>query len=293
MNAPSSATSHDPEQPEPTWPEPLSPEPLSPQPTGTFGRLDPDQRWSRYDDMGVLTGPEPVPGWVITTDGAVETELGTLKSGKEADVCLLERSFGADRTVLAAKRYRTPEHRQFHRDSGYTEGRRTRNTRDRRALAKGTRHGRAVEAGAWALTEFDTLSRLWSAGLAVPYPVQLDGTELLLEFITSADGTGAPRLAQTRPEPDRLASYWEQLRSAMIGLTSMGLAHGDLSPYNLLAADERLVIIDLPQVVDIVANPSGPDFLARDCHNVARWFQARGLAVGGEVLLAELISYAY
>ena len=143
------------------------------------------------------------------------------------------------------------------------------------------------------MTEFDTLSKLWSAGLPVPYPVQLDGTELMLEFITLADGSGAPRLAQTRPGPDRLLSYWEQLRTAMIGLTSMGLAHGDLSPYNLLAADDRLLIIDLPQVIDIVANPSGSEFLARDCRNVARWFCTRGLAVDAEVLFAELIGYAY
>ncbi len=258
-----------------------------------FVRLEPGQRWSRYDDIGVLTGPEPVPDWLITSGGATETELGTLKSGKEADVSLLLRADGDTELVLAAKRYRSPEHRQFHRDSVYTEDRRMRNTRDRRAVAKRSRHGRAVEAGVWAAAEFDTLSRLWSDGIAVPYPVQLDGTELLLEFITVADGTGAPRLAQTRPGPDRLASYWEQLRTAMTGLARLGLAHGDLSAYNLLAADDRLVVIDLPQVVDIVANPSGPEFLARDCRNVARWFTARGLPVDDEALFAELIGFAW
>ena len=282
---------NDPSSSNPDLPDPFYS--AAPADASGFLQLDPDQRWSRYDDMGVLTGPEPVPAWVITADGAVETELGTLKSGKEADVCLVERSFGDRVSVLAAKRYRTPEHRQFHRDSGYVEGRRTRNSRDTRAIAKRSRHGRAVEAGAWATTEFDTLCRFWSAGLPVPYPVQLDGTELLLEFITLADGTGAPRLAQTRPEPALLAAYWDQLRTAMITMAGMGLAHGDLSPYNLLAADERLVIIDLPQVIDVVANPAGTEFLARDCRNVARWFTARGLEVEADALLAELISFAW
>ena len=187
------------------------------------------QRWSRYDVAGVLTGPEPLPGWVITDDAAVETELGILKTGKEADVWLIERALPHTdpprSTLLAAKRYRSAEHRQFHRDTGYTEGRRVRNTRDRRAIAKGSRHGRSVQAGQWATAEFDTLGRLWSAGLPVPYPVQLDGVELLLEFVVGDDGEAAPRLAQTRPDAELLASYWDQLRTAMAGLAALGLAH--------------------------------------------------------------------
>ena len=53
------------------------------------------------------------------------------------------------------------------------------------------------------------------------------------------------------------------------------------------------MIIDLPQAVDIVGNPQGMDFLARDCRNVATWFAARGLDVDGEALLGELIAYAW
>lgn len=246
------------------------------------------QRWSTWDDIGVLTGPEPYPEWLITDSGAVDTELGLLKTGKEADVFVLDRST-ADRSVLlAAKRYRSPDHRLFHRDASYTEGRRIRRSRDRRAAAKGTRWGRTVQAGAWALAEFGYLATCWSAGLPVPYPVQLDGTELLVELITDRNGSPAPRLAQSRPEPDLLAAYWFQLTEAMRTLARLGLAHGDLSAFNLLAAGDRLVIIDLPQAVDVVANPHGMDFLARDCRNVAQWFRARGLGVDGEELLAEL-----
>jgi RIO kinase 1 len=74
---------------------------------------------------------------------------------------------------------------------------------------------------------------------------------------------------------------------------SAALAHGDLSPYNVLAAGERLVIIDLPQVVDIVANPQGADFLQRDCHNVCSWFVRRGLEVDEHELFAELMASAW
>lgn len=253
------------------------------------------QRWSTYWDVERLCrGPEPVPDWVVTDRAAIDTDLGILKTGKEADVVVLERAVpdGGPSSLLAAKRYRSEEHRSFHRSSTYTEGRRTRNTRDARAMAKHTAHGRAVAAGQWAWAEWETLKRLWSAGVPVPYPVQVDGTEILMELVTVGD-EAAPRLAGLRPEPALLASYFDQLRGAMLALAGLGLAHGDLSAYNLLAAGDRLVIIDLPQVVDLVANPAGADFLMRDCHNVCTWFRARGLDVDEHALFGELLSVAF
>jgi RIO kinase 1 len=264
---------------------------------------DPDagdsaRRWSNYWDVERLCrGPEPVPDWVVTDRAAVDTELGILKTGKEADVFVLERAVASQEdsgpsTLMAAKRYRSEEHRTFHRSTAYTEGRRTRNSRDMRALAKGTAHGRAVAAGQWAWAEWEAMKRFWSLGVPVPYPVQIDGTEILMELVT-VDDEVAPRLAQTRPERELLVSYFEQLREAMAVLAAEGVAHGDLSAYNVLAAGDRLVIIDLPQAVDIVANPAGTDFLMRDCHNVSTWFNARGLEVDEHALFAELLAVAY
>ena len=264
----------------------------------TFDPVDDElgagQRWSTWDDIGILAGPEPWPDWLITESAAIDTELGILKTGKEADVHLLERATEDRSVVMAAKRYRGLENRLFHRDAGYTDGRATRNTRDRRAMAKSTRWGRTVQAGEWARAEFGFLADLWSAGLPVPYPVQLDDVEILMEFITLADGTGAPRLAQTRPDRDLLESYWAQLTQAMRVMAGLGLAHGDLSAFNILATEDRLVLIDLPQMVDIVGNPQGMEFLARDCRNVATWFRSRGLDdADGEALLADLVSFAW
>jgi RIO kinase 1 len=254
------------------------------------------QRFSTWLHVEPLCrGPEPRPDWVVTSQAAVDTDLGILKTGKEADVFLLERAVPDDpgqSVVMAAKRYRGEEHRTFHRSSAYTEGRRTRRSRDARALAKKTAHGRAVAAGQWATAEWDALTRFWLAGVPVPYPVQIDGTEILMELVT-VDGEPAPRLAGTRPGPTLLASYFDQLRSAMAALASQGVAHGDLSPYNVLAAGERLVVIDLPQAVDVVANPAGLDFLMRDCHNVCSWFVARGLDVDEGDLFAELLAAAF
>ena len=256
--------------------------------------LEDNQRWSTWSSVQKLChGPEPRPSWVITDDGAIDTELGILKTGKEADVFLLERAVPGKRvSVLAAKRYRSTDHRNFHRDAGYVEGRRTRRSRDARAMARGSSYGREVAAGQWAVHEWGALCALWSAGVPVPYPVQIDGTEILMEFI-DVDGAAAPRLAQVRPERSVVEGYFEQLRDAMGALARRQIAHGDLSPYNILAQDDRLVIIDLPQVVDIVGNPNGVDFLLRDCRNVCQWFVSRGLDVDAEELFSDLLAQAW
>jgi RIO kinase 1 len=278
----------------------------------------PGQRWSTWRSVAKgQRGPEPVPAWLVTRDAAFDTELGILKTGKEADAFLLERAvpLGADpasdepmagggepeRCLLVAKRYRSLEHGQFHRGTEYTEGRRTRRTRDQRAMEdRKSAWGRAVSATQWADAEFVALRDAWSAGAPVPYPVQIDGTEVLMEFIgtevTDDDGrtqaVAAPRLTRERPSDDLLESYWEQLTHGMSVLARLGFAHGDLSPYNILAHGERLVIIDLPQVVDLASNPFASDVLLRDVRTVSAWFTARGLDVDPDALFADLLAQA-
>jgi RIO kinase 1 len=267
-------------------------------------------RWSTWGE-GEL-GPEPRPFWLVVADGAVDSRLGVVKTGKEADVHLVERwmpneeleldaglgtawgaavgtgpgsdpdsgpgSFGARRCLLAEKIYRGNDHRNFHRDAGYLDGRRTRESRLDRAVASRSGFGLKVIAEQWAVAEFAALTRLWTAGAPVPYPVQRVGTELLLEFIGDPDGTAAPRLAALRPDADALADLWGQLCAGLAHVARAGYAHGDLSPYNILVHESRLVLIDLPQIVDLAANPHGAEYLRRDVANVTSWFTARGLS---------------
>lgn len=261
-----------------------------------YDDLGDGQRWSTWLDVEPLSrGPEPRPDWVVTSQGAIDTDLGILKTGKEADVFLLERADPHDpaqSVVMAAKRYRSPEHRSFHRSATYTEGRSMKRSRDERAIKRKSTFGREVAAGEWAISEWSALVRCWGLGLPVPYPVQIDGTELLMEWIT-VDGDTAPRLAQTRPDRNLLASYFDQLRDALATLVQAGLVHGDLSAYNILAAGDRLVIIDLPQIVDLVGNAAGFDFLLRDCTNVCEWFRRRGLEVDAQELFGDLMAHAF
>jgi RIO kinase 1 len=261
---------------------------------------DPDlpetgDRWSTWD--GAEQGPEPRPEWVRTEHRAVDTELGMLKTGKEADVFLVRRAVPdtGQVSMLAAKRYRDGDHRLFHRDAGYLEGRRVRRSREMRAMTNRTSFGKELIAGQWAAAEFGALSHLWELGQAsglirVPYPVQRIGTELMLEFIGDWEtGEAAPRLAQVRAGQSTLADLWRQMTDALSVMARSQVAHGDLSPYNTMVHDGRLVLIDLPQIVDVVANPQGADFIARDVRNVAAWFTARGLAVDADGLLEQLL----
>jgi RIO kinase 1 len=261
----------------------------------TFSRLEPgtDQRWSTWPAVVPTSrGPQPYPPWVVTSAGAFDTELGIVKSGKEADVYLIERAVPDDpgaSSILAAKRYRGAETSDFHRSSRYNEGRGMRNTRDSRAIGRGSAYGKTVAAGRWAYAEFEALCTLYRLGVPVPYPVQVNDTEILMEFI----GTGreaAPRLAQVRAPRDELQAYLDQTIEILRGFADAGYAHGDLSPYNLLVHEGRVVVIDLPQLVEVASNPTGMDFLHRDGVNVCTWFARQGLDADPEAMFADLVA---
>lgn len=258
------------------------------------------ERWSSWD--GAMHGPTPRPDWVITALGAVEEDLGVLKTGKEADVHLIRRWLPegshqlalpgqAHDSLLAAKRYRGAENRLFHRDGGYLEGRRVRKSREMRAMARRTEFGRSMIAGQWAAAEFDALGRLWELGLPVPYPVQLNEAEMLMEFV-GVGRTAAPRLVQTKPSPELLAELFEQFREVVLTLAQEGWAHGDLSPYNVLVHEDRLVVIDWPQIVDVVGNPHGFEFLERDVRVMCDWFTRRGLSIDADLVFGDVAAMA-
>jgi RIO kinase 1 len=249
---------------------------------------------------GATHGPEPVPDWVITSGDARDEELGNLKSGKEADVVIVERTFGDARNLLAAKRYRDTDHRTFRNDAAYRMGKEPRDGRAARAIKKQTNFGSAARANVWADAEFATLARLWNAGLPVPYPVQLSGTELMLEYLGDDDGA-APRLAEARPNRDLLHHLCDQAVAILWGLAGAGVVHGDLSAYNTLVWGETLYVIDLPQAAELTDvtraaqyNSNALDFLQRDCRNLLGWFAKKGAEPPDpDTLFGELVAAAF
>ena len=223
------------------------------------GLLEGD-RWSTWDQsIPTQRGPKPHPAWLVTDLAAVDTELGILKTGKEADVFLIRRGVprlpgpACSRPSATA----TPgtgcstETAATWRDAGSGSPGSTGRWRagPRSAGRPSPASGRTPSSARWP--------GCTRPGCPSPTRSQVLDTELLLEFIGSPDGVAAPRLAETRPEPAELTGLWDQLVQALVALARDGLAHGDLSAYNLLLHEGRLVMIDLPQVVDVIANPRG------------------------------------
>lgn len=256
------------------------------------------------------TTPEPsarpAPDWLPT--GRVEDEtVGLLKTGKEAEVFVVERrSLDDGRTcLLAEKRYRPmnvtkgdleaggfSRARTFVDDTVYHEGRRFRRSRDRRAVEKMTARGKALLGERWIGHEHDVLRQLWEAGATVPYPVEVRGESLLMELIGDAD-QAAPRLATARLDPDQIASAFDQLVEDLHIFTGEALVHADLSAFNLLWWQERLVVIDLPQATDLLHNPNGFNLLHRDLVRICEWFARKGLDRDPEEVFAALLDSAW
>ena len=232
---------------------------------------------------------------------------GTLKSGKEAEIFLVERRFASSGPrLLAHKRYRIrhpgkdelrdegfSNSSSYRRDSVYRAGWFV-GARDRRALAAGnkSRHGQELAARMWPIQEWAMLRRAWEAGASVPFPVEPSADGLLMQFIGD-ESAAAPKLVQARLDDAELRSAWEQLIVNLRALTAAGLVHADLSAYNLLWWEGRLVIIDLPQAVEFTTNPDAFELLHRDLANVGDWFERRGLAIDVEAVYAELLSIAW
>jgi RIO kinase 1 len=244
------------------------------------------------------------PDWLIE-EPYDDVDHGVVKSGKEAQVNLVQR-IGADgrSCLIARKRYlpRKVTHKgqleamgvqrssAFVNDVQYREGRQFRKSRDRRAVERMSTYGKHLLQDRCTGMEHEVMSRLWHAGLAVPYPVGYADDVFDLEYIGSWE-MAAPQLSAARLSPVEVADAFEQVLVGLRGLTAAGIAHGDLSTYNLLWWDDRVWFIDFPQAIDIAANLQGIDFLHRDVLNVCTWFQRHGLAVDAEETFADLLSF--
>lgn len=219
-------------------------------------------------------GPEPAPSWLID-EHYDDTDLGVLKEGKEATCSLVERrARDDDRShLLVAKRYRKVKQRAFRNDAMYRH--RTGNSHADKAILKRTDLGLEIQEHVRAEREFDVLCALWSAAVPVPYPIWRFGTELHVEFIGD-DGVAAPRLVAARLDATAATEALHLILDACADMLAMGWVHGDLSPYNVLWHDERPVLIDFPQTMDLGTHPMALDVLHRDIVTMCEWARRRG-----------------
>jgi RIO kinase 1 len=200
--------------------------------------------------------------------GLIDEVMRPLKSGKEAAVYVVS----AEGEIRCAKVYKEAGKRGFHKQAQYREGRKTRNSRQTRAMQKNTRYGRDQQEALWQNAEVDALYRLAAAGVRVPKPHNFIEGVLLMELITDTDGNAAPRLNDLELSREQALEFHQALVREVVKMLCAGIIHGDLSEYNILVDSRGPVIIDLPQAVDAAANNNAARMLERDVDNLAAYF---------------------
>jgi len=204
----------------------------------------------------------------LVEEGLIDEVLRQLMSGKEATVYVVR--CGDD--IRCAKVYKEATQRSFHQAVAYQEGRRVKNSRQARAMEKGTRYGRKVAEEVWQNAEVDALYRLASAGVRVPTPYICFEGVLLMELVTAADGNAAPRLNDVELNRDSALMFHAMLLRQVMLMLCAGIIHGDLSEYNILVDAHGPVIIDLPQAIDAASSSVASTMLERDVTNLANFF---------------------
>lgn len=204
----------------------------------------------------------------LVEEGLVDEVLGQLMSGKEATVYIVR----CGEHIRCAKVYKEANQRSFRKAASYQEGRKVKNSRQARAMEKGSRYGRQMQEEVWQNAEVDALYRLAAAGVRVPQPhICFEGV-LLMDLVVDAEGNVAPRLNDVALSEEVALEYHSLLVNQVVRMLCAGIIHGDLSEYNILVAEDGPVIIDLPQAIDAAANSTAAEMLERDVNNLRSYF---------------------
>ena len=211
----------------------------------------------------------------LIEEGLIDSVVRQLMSGKEATVFVVRCG---DET-RCAKIYKEAKERSFRQAVDYTENRKVKNSRQARAMAKGTKFGRQAQEAAWQSAEVDALYRLAAAGVRVPQPYNFHEGVLLMELVTNANGDAAPRLNDVAFTQTEALIHHATLVGEVVRMLCAGVVHGDLSEFNILLAHtggpegvDVPVIIDLPQAVDAAGNNHAQRMLLRDVANLRDFF---------------------
>jgi len=204
----------------------------------------------------------------LLQDGLIDEVLSQLMSGKEAEVYVVR----CGDEIRCAKVYKEVKHRSFHKQIQYMEGRRVRNSRRSRAMEKHSSFGRKEQESAWQNAEVDALYLLAAAGVRVPRPHCFFEGVLLMDLVVDGEGDVAPRLSDLHLTEDLAREYHRLLIAEVVRMLCAGIVHGDLSEFNVLAAGDGPVIIDLPQAIDAAGNNNAGRLFARDVDNLAAYF---------------------
>jgi RIO kinase 1 len=206
----------------------------------------------------------------LVEEGLVDEVIGQLMSGKEATVFVVR----CGEEIRCAKVYKEANQRSFRKAASYQEGRKVKNSRQARAMEKGSRYGRKMQEETWQNAEVDALYRLSAAGVRVPQPYICYEGVLLMDLVVDADGNAAPRLNDVALCEELALEYHATLVNQVVRMLCAGIIHGDLSEYNILVDVDGPVIIDLPQAIDAAGNSCAAEMLERDVNNLRTYFSA-------------------
>ncbi|MFN3571383.1 MAG: PA4780 family RIO1-like protein kinase [Polaromonas sp.] len=208
----------------------------------------------------------------LIEEGLIDSVVRQLMSGKEAMVYVVR--CGDD--TRCAKIYKEATQRSFRQAVDYTENRKVKNSRQARAMAKGTKFGRQAQEAAWQSAEVDALYRLAAAGVRVPTPYNFHDGVLLMELVTDEHGDAAPRLNDVLLTREQALAHHAMLIRQVVRMLCAGVVHGDLSEFNILLGHQdgvdEPVIIDLPQAIDAAGNNHAARMLLRDVDNLRHFF---------------------
>lgn len=256
-------------------PHPARMERLADPEIGVEGAFNPSFTSSKHERAWILS--------YLTRfydDHLITDVLHQVKGGKEATVycCEAHPSTGVD--LIAAKVYRPREFRQLRNDAQYRQGRRilddegkrVKDDRTLRAVAKGTAFGKHAAHTSWLAHEYETLTLLHAAGADVPRPWAIGENAILMEYLGEA-GIPAPTLHETRLGHREAQRVFDRLMVNVDLMLQHGRVHGDLSAFNVLYWDDQATLIDFPQAVNVNANSDARVLFQRDVLRLCQYFE--------------------
>ncbi|HEY7659574.1 MAG TPA: RIO1 family regulatory kinase/ATPase [Actinomycetota bacterium] len=221
-------------------------------------------------------------------EGLITDVVRIVKTGKEASIHLCRANPSTTGEDLAALKVFHPlDRRDFRDESIYRDGEWIKERRIRAALEKKTRFGRVVQGALWVDREWETLNHLYEGGVAVPRPIALTSSAILMSFVGDEDDA-APQVRSARPTPAEAEDWFGQLVRAIELMLYRNVIHGDLSAYNALVWEGRVTVIDFPQAIDPRKNRHARALLDRDVKRICDHFARFGVSSAPERIAADL-----
>lgn len=236
--------------------------------------------------------------WPFYENEFIVDVIDRIKSGKEATVYLCSAHPNTGRSLIAAKLYRERSLRSSKNVGLYQQGRdmldedghaAKRTRRADKAVSQKTARGQAAVHTSWLMHEFTLLQTLHAQGADVPEPIEHGEQALLMEFIGD-ENSAAPTLNDVKLETAEAERLLQRVLFNVELLLGAGWVHGDLSAYNILYQQGRIVLIDFPQVLDCQNNPRAREMFERDIERVTQYFSSMGCSTEPRELARQLWS---